>query len=92
MTENRKDVAKVAVSMDDRLEKINTDYQKIVGEIREIEQAMEKNRQQLSAAKNDKMQKGLELQGQIKLLVEMGAKPKLAEVKPEAKPEVKSDK
>jgi len=84
MNEEKKEV-KLEVSLNDRLDKINTEYQKIVGEIKQIEEQMQKNHQQLTAAKNDRMQKGLELQGQIKLLVDMGAKPKAAPVAEEPK-------
>lgn len=71
---------KVEISLDERLESINGQYQKVVGEIKQIEEQIQKNHQQLTSAKNERMQKGLELQGQIKLLVDMGAKPKEATV------------
>jgi len=92
MNEDKKvEAVKLEVSLDDRLDTINTEYQKIVGEIKQIEDQMQKNHQQLTTAKNDRMQKGLELQGQIKLLVDMGAKPKapVEEKVAEPKEEVK---
>lgn len=93
MIEEKKETEKVVISINDRLDSINKDYQKIVGEIKQIEEQMQNNHQQLTTAKNERMQKGLELQGQIKLLVDMGAKPKpapkLEEKKEEKKEEVK---
>ena len=82
---------KVEISLDDRLETINKNYTKIVGEIKQIEDQIQKNHQQLTTVKNDKMQKGLELQGQIKLLVDMGAKPKEAPKVEEKKVEKKEE-
>ena len=92
MNEELKEVAKVAVSLDDRLEAINAEYQKMVGEIKQIEEQMQKNHQQLTAAKNERMQKGLELQGQIKLLVDMGAKPKMPVEEPKVGEKVEEAK
>ena len=93
MNEEKKEVAKAVVSLDDRLASINKEYRQIVSDIQRIEEQMQKNHQQLTTAKNGKMEKGLELQGQIKLLVDMGAKPKaepkVAEKKAEKKEAVK---
>lgn len=60
--------AKKEVSLQDRLTAVSTELSQIKAQIRQVEEQQVKNQQQLQAAKDRLLSRGLELQGQEKLL------------------------
>lgn len=67
--------AKKEVSLDDRLTAVTAELNQVKAQIRQIEEQQVKNQQQLQAAKDRLLSRGLELQGQEKLLSELVGKP-----------------
>jgi len=66
---------KQEVSLDERLVKVSAELAQIKAQIRQVEEQQVKNQQQLQAAKDRLLSRGLELQGQEKLLSELLGKP-----------------
>lgn len=63
--------AKKEVSLTDRLTAVSAELTQIKAQIRQVEEQQVKNQQQLQAAKDRLLSRGLELQGQEKLLQDL---------------------
>jgi septal ring factor EnvC (AmiA/AmiB activator) len=63
------------VSLADRLKAVSAELAQIKAQIRQVEEQQVKNQQQLQAAKDKLLSRGLELQGQERLLSELVGTP-----------------
>lgn len=63
--------AKKEVSLDERLKTVSAALAQVKAQIQQVEQQALKNQQQLQAAKDQLLSRGLELQGQEKLLKDL---------------------
>lgn len=63
--------AKAEVSLNDRLTSVSAALAQVKNQIRQVEEQALKNQQQLQAAKDQLLSRGLELQGQEKLLKDL---------------------
>lgn len=67
-------VAPATVNLEDKLKAVSAELAQIKGQLKQVEEQMVQNQQQLQAAKDKLLSRGLELQGQERLLNELTGK------------------